>query len=627
MSASPVILVQLSPAPGGGLGVSLGGAGRAPVTGWLTGDQAAALQPDPALGQAPMVLLPGQDAGRVATEEAWGQRAAGALLADGRVAVALARALGAAGDGPHPPALALSVPDDTLADLPWELLCDSADGSSLERSGQAVVVRLVPQHLGRAGGTASGGRLRLLTWAPEPDNPAVATILQATHAPVSGEGAALRLPPDLSTLPDPEPDTVDVLHLVCHGSRDLDRLALLLGGDTEATASDATAALLPLLQRCALVLLDICHAGMASTGALGGLGQRLVAAGAPACVAAATTVGVDAAAAFAAGCLAALQTGAPLHAAVAEGRRRVGAQGTDHPEARWHNHRLLVGSTQVLAQPPVVVAGWRPPGFPPDAPEADPLWAAIQGHAETWGFVGLEAVVAGVCGADLPPRLSAGAAVQVAPYRDALNLRLRHLRPAPDAPAGLAVTPRLAAFGASLPPGLPLPALVRALVRLVEESLGPPLPAVPGARAPDAPLLLEVVGGPEDGRRLALHPGQTLGRWSPADPPRCDHGLYQATVRFDPALSRSGVLRAETNGRVVATRSGLWVLRSGPSPETVRGLETLASAHTRAQAEPLPPDTPVALAEGDLLWATVWRPATGGGTPLPLTVLRVGGPA
>ena len=69
------------------------------------------------------------------------------------------------------------------------------------------------------------------------------------------------------------------------------------------------------------------------------------------------------------------------------------------------------------------------------------------------------------------------------------------------------------------------------------------------------------------------------------------------------------------------------MLRSGPSPETVRGLETLASAHTRAQAEPLPPDTPVALAEGDLLWATVWRPATGGGTPLPLTVLRVGGPA
>ena len=60
--------------------------------------------------------------------------------------MALARALGVAGGGPHP-ALGLSVPDDTLADLPWELLCDSADGNSLERSGRAVV-RLVPQHLG-----------------------------------------------------------------------------------------------------------------------------------------------------------------------------------------------------------------------------------------------------------------------------------------------------------------------------------------------------------------------------------------------------------------------------------------------------------------------------------------------
>ena len=77
MTESAVIVMQLSRAPGGGLGVSVG-RGRAPVTGWLSADQAAALRPDDALRQAPMILLPGQDARRVAAE-AWGRAAMGAL--------------------------------------------------------------------------------------------------------------------------------------------------------------------------------------------------------------------------------------------------------------------------------------------------------------------------------------------------------------------------------------------------------------------------------------------------------------------------------------------------------------------------------------------------------------------
>ena len=528
--------------------MSVGGAGRAPVTGWLSADQAAALRPDDALRQAPMILLPGQDARRVAAEEAWGRAAMGALTADPQVAVTLAHTLGATSDTPHPPALALALPDDALADLPWELLCESASGSSLERGGQAVVVRLVPQLQRRQPAPPAGGRLRLLTWAPDPDDDAVASILAATHARFEAGDATVRLPADLSA-PPPGPTPPPRLPRQPRPDR-------LPTGRRDTTAGDAAALLLPLLRRSALVL-DICHGGMATTGAEGGLGQRLVAAGAQACVAAATTVGVDAAAGFAAGCLDALQTGAPLHAAVAEGRRRVGAQGTDHPDARWHNHRMLVASTQVLVQSPVQVAGWRPPGFPADCPEADPLWDAIRGHAESWGFVGLESVVAGLFSGDLPPRRSAAAAAQVAAHRE--SLESRPARRAPDAPDGLTVTPRLAAFGAQLPAGLSLSELVQPGAPR-RQALGPPLPLP--VRDPGDTLVLEVVAGPRTAAASPCAPA-IPGRWSPPSP-----ALRPAPAdrRFDPALSRSGVPRAGPGGAVTPARGPVAVPRRRRRP-------------------------------------------------------------
>jgi hypothetical protein len=73
-------------------------------------------------------------------------------------------------------------------------------------------------------------------------------------------------------------------------------------------------------------------------------------------------------------------------------------------------------------------------------------------------------------------------------------------------------------------------------------------------------LGLEVVGGPEDGRRLIPSEGQVIGREAPEDGP--DVGLYGDTALVDRRLSRQHIVwrgpgRIELRKRGVLERSGL----------------------------------------------------------------------
>jgi hypothetical protein len=47
---------------------------------------------------------------------------------------------------------------------------------------------------------------------------------------------------------------------------------------------------------------------------------------------------------------------------------------------------------------------------------------------------------------------------------------------------------------------------------------------------------LEILGGPEDGRKLYPKPGDVIGRYNPSSP--CAQPLYGDTAATDPALSR-----------------------------------------------------------------------------------------
>lgn len=620
-----VVLLQITRMPDAGAGLSVSEAGQAPAQGWLAAGDTHELAPDPTLDATPMILIPGQDRLRVAREEAWGRGVARVLGRVPAISTRMARALGAAAAHGDTPALVVSTDAPDLAALPWELLCDGPEGSALEPGGQAVVVRLVPQTTRPDAPGDAATRIRVLTWAPDPSDPAVAQLLAAS----SGRSAlsSEALPVDLQELPPALPGVSDVLHLICHGESDLEELEVLLGDGRVATAGEAAALLLPLLRRCSLVLLDVCHAGIDTEGATGGLGRRLVECGAAACVAPSTAVGVDAAASFAAGCFSSLTEGARLHAAVAEGRRRVAAAGIDHPEARWHNHRLLIGSLDVLDAPFIAPAGWRPAGFPRACPAADPVWDAIQGHADGLGYLGIEAVTLGLLSAELPPRQAASLAGRLATARTAADMARATLRRAPDAPlrtAAATLTPRMQALGSRLPDAMGLDDLIEQLALFVTRTQAPALfrPTPPGI--PDAPVSLVVVGGPEDGRVIDLGPGMGIGRWSPAPPQRSDAVLYIETPVFDGGLSRSPAFRALGGGRVEVLRRGVWRrTATGGGEAAFETIDSMTSGSAASHPIQAPVGAVLMLAPGDEIWPSVRMGGPGNDPCVPVTRLRV----
>ncbi len=623
ISAHEPVSVTLSTLPSGGLAVAVNTDGCTPVHAWLDNNALAPLRDVAALATPAAVLIPGLDQEVIEAEAAWGRAAAQALFADPAIAVGFARALGECSRDGVPPPVVLSVAEGAGDQLPWELLYDSACSESLELAGQGVVVRLVPRAR-RPRAVTKATRLRSLLWAPDAAEPAVARLVDAARGRVECATDLLQLPPALDRLPERRADTAEVLHIICHGERDLDTLTLMLS-DQKSTSAGTTAALLqPLLDRCGLVLLDVCHGGMVQAGVLGGLGRRLVAAGAPAVVTTGTAVGVDAAAAFAEGCLGTLKAGEPLHSAVLEGRRRVAAIALGHPEVRWHNHRLLVGHSRVAGAPVVLPPGWRPPGIPRACPEADALWESIRGYTDAMGFMGTEAVLLGLLGAALPSRLAAQVAYQVGHRRPDLERRVAALRSPPVVQSPLPVTPRLRRLAKRLPPSMSLVTLVGMLCDACESPERLAAVSSLGAHNHCDRLKIEVVGGPEDGRTLQLRERDVLGRWSPTPPQRCSHPLYVEQPTFDPALSRSGVLEVVGPARVRALRAAVWHVpamelasqQPGES-DTLGFMETDRLPERRRRGEAFP------LHSGDIVWLSVVAAPDSPVGVRPVSALRV----
>ena len=602
------VLLTLTVSASGDLACSLGAVGRAPVTQTVPALQVATLHDTTALHTPPAFLIPGEDLDQVEDEEAWGQRASALLFGSPQLAVVMGRALSSA-ESPTP--LVLRCDDDTLADLPWELLADPASGAGLERSGQAVLCRLVPAPTVHSLPTP-GQQLRVLTWAPAADDPAIEDLLQAHDQTHRDTIRWHRLSDDLQELPPPIPGTVDILHLVFHGRREFGRLRLMLGSGSRA--GETTRGLLPLLQRSALVLLDVCHGGMSASGSLGGLARELVGAGAGACIATGAEVAVDAASTFARGLLSKLAEGATLVEAANEARRRVAVQAIGHPNARWHNHRLLVADTAWLSAPLVEARGWEPAELPPGLPPAPQLWSAVHFEAQQMGFVGIEAVARALV------RHSDGAASgELASTADLLDFSVAGLSRTAQTDA-LPTTPRLAEFLASLRHVRHVQNLCERLEHGLYDAVAPSFLGPVSTHSSTA-MVLELVGGPECGRRLQLEVGDQIARWSPdrADPTGIL--LFRETAASDLGISRRGVASITAPGVVSALRRPIWVQRWDGASASTHATRDFTGAQARVVEVSAGAATEVFV--GDEIWLSA-RPRPGSAVGLgPITRLRV----
>lgn len=619
-NAPLLIQLALHPLPGDSLLLTLNVDGRAATSAQLAAPTAKALQPP--TPPIPPVVFPGRDSGVCEAEARWSDRAAAALFSELGTARYFAGALGEAAGRGAPATLLVDAACESVARCPWELLSEAPGAPNLEAAGRAVVARLVgasapppakPRHA-----------LRVLSWAPGRSDPSVEALERAQAERVRGWGTHLRLSDTLQELPPSRADTAELLHLICHGQRDLDRLLLMLGAEEGATTEDAACALGPLLRRSALVLLDVCHGGMEQDGGSGSLAKRLVLSGAAACCGGADEVDVDAARVFGDGLVRALRGGASVVVAAASGRRAVAALALAHPASRWHNHRLWVSSgahaTTALIEP----VAWAPPGLPVNPAALAGLWSILKREVEAAGYLGLEPLVEALLSPAAFPDGAPTAVRDLLPIQPRSRAVLQRLALASAPRQAPSVTPRWSELFRAIPEGAAAPApQVAALVRAILKAYGPPedLHATPPQVSNRPSLLLEVVGGPEDGRRLTLEPGMLLSRWYDGLDPASAVGLYQGSGPVDRGVSRRGCLVLEHAGVLRATQARVRVARSYPAPPMTRDA-TLASRVPTRQLLVLEPGDTLAPQTGDEIWLSV-SSATSTAASEPLTCVRV----
>ena len=577
--------IRLTPLPDGSLHVLADDRHTRSAVGVLPAAAVEALRADVSrqLAPKPGVMIAGRDGGRSRAEEAVGRSLASVLAASPALTAGIAGHLGEARGRGELSALVVDAEEGWLRDLPWELLTAPDRGAPLERTGEAAVVRLAPGR--RAQGTARTGA-GVKVWCPGED-PASQAVRRQLSALAAELGMALSRADPFAEVGEP----ASVLHIICHGEGSFEQLRLRLGGAAMDPA-DLAHRLGPSLASLRLVVLDVCDAGGATREELDGLAARLIAAGAPACVAPRGRCAVAAAARFSEGLYRALSDGAELAGAVVAGRREVGGLGHPHPDSRWHNHLLVVGDMETLSGLSGGGAGWRPEGWPAPSAESaallDRAWALAGG--ERAPFVGLE---------HLALALEGGAEGEVAPRVRTLLMRrpgalaghISALVPVANTAPDTRGTPRLRGLAGLLKPGFTPDDLWtvicqepgHALHRLAGGSLGvciraqiaggATLRTLSGQGVGGAPAArLEVVGGPEDGRVLALSEGDEVGRW---DTSRAIGGaLYEGRGVTDPRLSRTHAIWR--GPAMLHAQRGMVRVRMGRE-ESVSGLVEVAS--------------------------------------------------
>ena len=584
-----VLTLQVRPEPNGGWALQLTRLGQAPVAGALSAADVEALtERQRELLRPPPVIVLGQVTRREEHEEAAGQTLARVFAAPGFTELlnqAIGEGLGALVlDAEHPAAHA----------LPWELICATPKSPSLEEERGAVVARLSIGDPARPAPLPS--RLRVLSWCARPDDPTLHRVSAALHELCARLGLTLvTLPPDLAGgLPEPEPDTTDLLHLLCHGERAEGALRLRLPG-ADGTSGSLSALLDGPVDRFGLVVVGVCKGGAVSAHRLNDLSGRLLRRGVTACLTPAEPVRADTLIALMEGLLPKLCAGSDLNADVLAARRAVRAQRSPHPDSRPYTVQLQVSDLRRLTGAPLLRAPHGLPGWPRGDAALNAWLLRAKDHATALGlgYLGLEHLI--LAARPEEGGLTHRAAVRaLAAAHLPLTRLLGGLSERPDRRGPLVLSPRLAQLGPRLQDGADAEALWALLLgdgHPGVRQLAPQL-TLPG-QGQDVSALsmsqdggparlaesLELVFGPEDGRRITPKPGEVVGREK--DGSTAQHPLYIGHTAIDTRLR---------SDHLTWLGPGALLLRSSMFP-MANGL-----------ARPVKGPTP--LRDGELLWLT-----------------------
>lgn len=537
--------------PPEGRGMALFKSGRRPWAAVLDrqtvlelGEEARALLRVPA-----GVLVPGQDGELSRQEAALGARLAAVLEVAplGPALATLAHGAAAAGERLT---LLLDLRDDLLRALPWELLELLAPASS-------VLAPCRVARLAEAPGPSRPLRPALMLDVQvvrlDPQDPVCARVAQATLSCLE-RWPAVRAGEAESGASDPgnPASSLRVLHLVSHGRASVERVLVGLGGDRSLDPAATARWVDPVAAGLDLAVLDVCGGGSHEGEAGSAPAERLVQEGLPAAVAPSQPIDPAASIGFSTALYGALASGLPLDRAVEAGRRALARMGIPHPSCRWWTPVLVVRDAEALrlscAAAPDGPSSWAPAA----GPSVLELLRRAQELAAVHGFLGVEHLALMLGRWDpLPPRLAL-----LREALEAVGQRLSSWQAGREREA--TPTPRLAELLAALPPGAGLAELGQALCavewvaaclpRLASEhaspeTLQPGVDAGPhGALAPVravAACTLEVLGGPEDGRRLVWSREHALlGRFDPARGAVGAVELFLGSGSMDPAVSR-----------------------------------------------------------------------------------------
>ncbi len=512
-------------------------------------------------GDLPVLIRPGRDAEVCAAEDRAGRALSVVVAASAAVharwweLLADARRDGAV--------LIVEAHGARARALPWELIAASAREGPIEGERRVPVVRLVGAPSRKA---PEPGPWAVGAWVVEPDNDDVDEVAEAVFE-ASSEGE-LGAPQRVEAGPPVGRGPV-FLWVIGHGERLADATGIL--GDTPVGGATVVRTLGEWLPRTALVGLLVCYGGAPSPRPHDELGERLLRAGALGVVAAPDWVATGAARAFVHGVSGALARERTTVEAVLAGRRAVAAVAIPAADARWHVFRLFVsnmGTALDLRAP----GAFAIPSWPECSPAVAQWVARAAALGRDHGFVGVEHMLLALAAA--PPEGLESEGDYLRRYADEIGLRLAALRPVGR--RDFRPTRRLVAMGAHVEAGADASSVWRTLCDLARELLALLIHHVPvptsdpwvtvtenHARPGGGPVRdLQVVGGPEDGRRLRLVAGQLVGRAYRR--PVADVELYADTSVVDDRLSRDHLVWLG-DGLVVLKNPAYQIVNASPS--------------------------------------------------------------
>lgn len=564
------LTLRVTPEPDGAWHLALGHVGVRPETGRLSPAEVRSMLAEVRTilaSRTEVVLVPGADAERTHLEERVGRALSHVLTASPALAASLAWQLGAAMERKEQVVIVVEAEEPDTRALPWELLA-GLNGTLLEPAQDAVIARMAAGRPRPEGDEPS--HLEMLVWCPTPDDAVADELLRLLDNIAERFGVScVRVDENMSRARGSS--GARVLHIVCHGRFVREQIELLTGEEGQAVAVDTAAHVLgPVLADTELVVLHVCDGGVATPRELEGLVGRFLAAGARACLAPTSRLGLEASHALIEGLYPVMVSGGALVEAVAAGRRAVRALALPHPDSRWHNQVLFVGDVRTLARASMVQRRWAPTGWPRPAPDAAKILdeASQLGRRLGSGFVGLEHLALALARVQASsPRIDR-LRYQLGLRREEFHQYLSNFTPVPERAPDWRGTPRLRRYASRLNRGFDLRELWDTITRdrhhflremlqsRVITSYGDSTGTETEQSLSDWSLefvsgqcvnALEVVGGPEDGRILRMQAGEVLGRW--ADGALCDFPLYQDTMLTDRRLSRRHV-RWQGDGRV-----------------------------------------------------------------------------